>query len=181
MKMMQKEGIEWVRKRMYPLYKPFIEYFHRRKVHPHQLTAFSLLFGILAFVMLFENMVLFVFFGLIHLFFDGLDGAYARKTGKVTVEGELFDKGTDFFITILLVSKTIFFYSSPIYLIGFGIYILENIIFFGSMLESPVLSFRTMTIFLLALHMYSFLLLLLGIVGTFGLVYQIQYYLGGKK
>ena len=87
------------------------------KVHltANRLTLISLLCGIASAYFLFDNYLLFLIFGLLHLLGDGLDGVVARVQG-VSKYGPYLDFWSDRLIAVL-------------YLIKVGLYLQENYVF----------------------------------------------------
>ena len=95
---------------------PFILIIYRsilknKHIHPNVLTVFGTFFGLVASAcIIFEH---FLFGGIALLvsgFFDMLDGALARSSGKVTVFGGFLDSVLDRYTDLLVMGGIFFFY-----------------------------------------------------------------------
>src|SRR3989338_1201354 len=117
-------------------------------IKAYHLTLLSFVFGLLAVWFLFLSHTLFVIFGVLHLLFDALDGVLARAT-KVTVYGTYFDWASDQTVAVLLLAKIAFFFPSIFSWFTVFLYVVYLLFFFGSRLQLPPLSARTI-IFLLS-------------------------------
>ena len=80
-------------------------YFKILNLTANDITTLSLIFGIIAVVMLYKNnYILACVFFLISYFFDVLDGIYAREYNMVSEFGDYYDHIKDFLVIILYFS-----------------------------------------------------------------------------
>ena len=109
--MVHQSYIHWLKRRTNFLFEKPAQILGDLGVHPHVLTSIALISGLLSFYFLFENHVLFVFFGALHLLFDVFDGYVARYRNMETKFGDYFDHLGDKLIEFLLLGKFIFFFA----------------------------------------------------------------------
>lgn len=103
----------------YHLLRPIMESLHKRGIEPNTVTAFSFIFGLLAFWFLFRIHFLFVIFGLLHVILDVLDGNLARFSKKSTKFGYYFDYFNDRIIQLIIMLKVVLTFSPFWRMIGY--------------------------------------------------------------
>jgi len=103
--MFSQKWISKIKKEYGFLLKPILKFLDDNGVEPNVVTAFSLLFGVLAFYFLFLNHILFVIFGILHLICDIIDGNLARFRNRETKFGYYFDYISDRTVHVLLLIK----------------------------------------------------------------------------
>ncbi|MDO8656708.1 MAG: CDP-alcohol phosphatidyltransferase family protein [Nanoarchaeota archaeon] len=155
-------------------------------ITPNLMTMFSLLFGLASAYFLFEQYLLFLLFGILHLLADALDGAIASLKGETTF-GKYFDYGVDNLIALLLVLKVGYFLHDYYAYIVAGLYLLAQVVYIYSKLSAPVLFGRSVS--MIALFFYipvivsitSYLpvlvYLFVGIIAVYSLARQLQWFL----
>ena len=85
--------------------------FRNKRIHPNVLTVFGTFFGFVASAcIVFEHFLFGALALLLSGFFDMLDGALARSSGKVTVFGGFLDSVLDRYTDLLVMGGIFFFY-----------------------------------------------------------------------
>ncbi len=151
-----------------------------------QVTALSLISGLLAVYFLFTNYYLLVLFALLHLLFDGFDGVIARLT-KTSIAGKYLDLVTDNLVTIGVLIKTAIFLQDFYAFIAAGLFSLALTIHIISKLKAPILFIRTVSLIVLTIALnpsFPFAAILLtagylaaGGVSSYSLTRQLQWHL----
>ncbi len=165
---------------------PIAQFFHPLGITANLMTSFSLLFGFLSVYYLFNSYSLFIFFALLHLFADALDGVIARSL-KPTHFGEIFDFATDQLLVILLMLKIGWnFHDYYAYIVA-ALYFLAQLIYYLSKFETPILFTRTLTLILLSLTFIPLKILIFtipeityicsGVASVYSLAAQLPYLL----
>ncbi len=159
---------------------PLGQFFLRYKITANIMTLFSFLVGLGSVYFLFQNHLLFILLGLLHLTLDGLDGVIARAS-KPTLFGKYFDFVSDQLIGILLLLKIAI--TTQDYLV----YIITTIVFFAqlvyalSKLTAPVFFSRMILIFLLVFNQVALGFLVAGVIGLYTLAMQLVWFIQKKK
>lgn len=147
----------------------------RLGVPANVLTFLSLISGLAAVWFLFEDFWLFVLFGVLHLFFDAVDGVLARAEGP-TLFGHYFDSVADNLTTALLVLKYAFAFDSVFGFAAFGVYLLSMLVHWFSGLRAPAVFVRTLTLFLFFSQLSFLVPLVVGFVGVWSLLLQLRHF-----
>jgi len=154
------------------------------KLTPNVLTTFSLVCGLLSVYFLFQNYIWFVLFGVLHLFFDAMDGVAARAS-KSTKFGDYYDHLTDSLITLCALFKI------GMYLGDYYAYVVTAMVlvaqgtYYISKQKAPLLFTRTLTLIALILYapgtiLESSIMLVItylanGVAGAYSLGKQLQW------
>ena len=152
----------------------------------NQVTALSLISGLLAVYFLFTNYYLLVLFALLHLIFDGFDGVIARLT-KTSIDGKYLDLITDNMITLGILIKVAIFLQDLYAYIAAGLFLFALTSHLASKLEAPILFIRTASVIVLIIALnplFPFTTILLtagylaaGGVSLYSLTSQLQWHL----
>ncbi len=159
---------------------PLGKFFLHCHISANIMTFFSFLVGLGSIYFLFQNHLLFILLGLLHLALDGLDGVIARAS-KPTLFGKYFDFVSDQLIGILLLLKI------AITTQDYVVYIITAIVFFAqlvyalSKLTAPVFFSRMILIFLLVFNQVTLGFLVAGVIGLYSLAMQLVWVLQKKK
>ena len=150
------------------------KFFLNLGISANMMTTFSLLIGLVAVYFLFENHMLFIILGLVHLLADGLDGLIA-KASQSTRFGQYFDLISDRIVAFLILLKVALHLQDYYVFIIFGLYVLTQLVYFASRLKSPIVFIRTATIIATVIYVFYEPLLLIGylIAGVF-VVYSLS-------
>src|SRR3989344_1651483 len=105
--MVSETVVQWLKEETEPYIYPITKFLGRLHIHPHILTLFSFISGILATFFLFENHLLFILFALLHLFFDIFDGHVARYLRLESSFGAQVDRAVDRAVAFALLTKTV--------------------------------------------------------------------------
>jgi len=153
-------------------------------ITPNIMTTLSLLFGAASIYFLFQNYLLFLIFGILHLLADALDGVIASIQGE-SIFGKYFDHATDNIVVLLLIIKIGYFLQDYYAYIVAGLYLLAQLVYIYSKLNAPVLFGRSVS--LIALFFYisaivsitSYLpvlvYLFVGVIAVYSLAKQLQW------
>lgn len=141
----------------------------------NHLTFLSFICGLIAIYYLFEDHRLFVIFGLIHLFFDSIDGVLARLT-KITDFGKYFDFFTDRIITIALLTKTYLIVDESIVIIILMLTIITEAVYFFSDFQYPILFIRSTVMILFMLNIITVGYWVAGIISLYSIILQVNRY-----
>lgn len=147
----------------------------KRGITADHLTLLSFLAGLVAVFFLFRNHKLFILFGIIHLFFDGIDGVVARLT-KVTVFGTYFDFITDGLIGIFLLAKTFMVVNDYYIIVFIFLTIFTQMIYFFSHFTYPILFIRTTTMIIYMFNFITLGYLIVGVLSLYSLILQLHHY-----
>jgi phosphatidylglycerophosphate synthase len=167
--------LEKMRKLRSKQLRDIVKPLQRIGITANHLTLLSFLSGLVAIYFLFSNHTLFVLFGIIHLFFDSIDGVLARLT-NITTFGKYFDFFTDGFITIALLTKAYLFTDDYLVIIIIFLTIATQTIYFFSHFQYPILFVRTTTLILLMLHFVTLGILTAGILSLYSIALQVNHY-----
>ncbi|MBS3176192.1 CDP-alcohol phosphatidyltransferase family protein [Candidatus Woesearchaeota archaeon] len=163
--------MSWFREEAAIFTNPLARRLHKLGVKPNLITTLSFLSGLAAVYFLFYNHAIFVFFGVLHLLFDGLDGSLARVSQTSSLFGKWYDYATDRTITFLLLAKCALVYETVFWILlayfcHHLIYVLckgEIIVFYG----------RTILLVSLILGYDWFGLYAVGVIGMVGISAQV--------
>ena len=159
---------------------PAGKFFLKYHITANIMTSFSFLTGLGAVYFLFQNHLLFILLGLLHLTLDGLDGVIARAS-KPTTFGKNFDFVSDQLIGILLLLKiAIITQDYVVYLIT-AIVFLSQLVYALSKLTAPVFFSRMILIFLLVFNQVTLGFLVAGVIGLYTLAMQLVWVIRQKK
>ncbi len=163
-----KKLVTWFRKKTDNLVLPVVQVLARLGVHPNALTVCAFISGIVA--VFFLQTSLFFVFGMLHLFFDKVDGALARFAKQKSKVGFFLDHASDRSIeAFFLVQVASLFAVVPWVL---GLFIVYNIIF---LLRRRELFFARTILFLGAfLGLVELALIVAGVIYCIGLVIQVK-------
>lgn len=159
---------------------PLGKFFLLCHISANVMTLFSFLAGLGAIYFLFQNHLLFILLGLLHLALDGLDGVIARAS-KPTFFGKYLDFISDQLIGILLLLKI------AIITQDYVVYLITAIVFFAqlvyslSSLTAPVFFPRMILIFLLIFNQVTLGFLVAGIIGLYSLAMQLVWVLRNRN
>ena len=174
-----KRFLEKFREKRTVYFQSWGQFFLRLGITANIMTVISLLAGLGAVYFLFENNLLFIILGILHLIADGLDGVLARLSTP-TKFGEYFDYGTDRTITFLALIKIAWFINPYAYLVAL-LFLLTNIFYITADLKSPILFTRTIMIGLLILQLPSLAYIIVGIVSVYSLAVQVQWFVERRR
>ena len=149
-------------------------------ISANMMTVFALIVGIVAVYFLFNNHLLFVILGMVHLLADGLDGLIA-KASQPTKFGQYFDLISDRTIAFLILLKVALHLQDYYFFIILGLYVLTQLVYFFTRLEAPVVFIRTATMIGMTIYVLYEPLLIIGylIAGVFivySLALQLQWF-----
>jgi len=159
---------------------PIGKFLYKIGITANMMSFVSLLLGLSAIYFLFQNHLVFIILGILHLIADGLDGIIARAS-KSTELGKYFDLIFDRIVAFTALLKVAFYLGDNYFLIICGLFVLTQLIYFLSKLEYPIIFVRTTTLIVLAfspLHskilVYGYLVAGIFIVYSLGL--QLQWF-----
>ncbi len=150
--------------------------FSRLPFSPNVYTFLGLVSGCLGAYYLFVNHFLFIFFCLLHLFFDVCDGGLARYTQTTSRFGQWFDFTVDRVVQLLLLLKVAFLF--PWAFVVVGVYIVHNLVYVY--FQKTVYYSRTLMMGFFALQLYVVGVAFVGLVSVYGLFRQLFKSRGGR-
>ncbi len=152
-------------------------FFVKLYISANLLTTLALLSGFVCVYFLFANYWLFVLFGVLHLFFDSMDGVVARLTTPSRF-GHFYDICCDRLIELLLLIKIGYVSADYFAYLVVGITFLAQVFYFLSREKAPILFTRTL-VFLMLVVPFSlapvFAYLCSGVAGVYTLARQLQW------
>lgn len=151
--------------------------FVRLHLSANILTTLALLCGLVSVYFLFQTYWLFVLFGILHIFFDSMDGVVARLT-KPSRFGHFYDICCDRLIELLFLVKVGYVLQDYFAYLVVGITLLAQIFFFMSREQAPILFTRTLVFVMLVIPLsFSPILAYLcsGVASMFVLARQLQW------
>ncbi len=173
--------MDFMRKLRSELFYPLAEQLRKLSITANQLTALSFLCGLISVYFLFRIHWLFIFFALLHLFLDGLDGVLARIT-ETTERGKFFDHSVDRMIIFLVMLKSYFYFGDYIILVFTFLLLAKDLIYLFSKMKYPAWFARTTVVIIyffgpVISWAYTLGGLVAGVVAVYSLLLQLAYFL----
>ena len=153
--------------------EPVTRFLASLQIHPHVFSGLSLFCGFLSFLFLFNNHVLFVSFGVLHLFFDIFDGKVARYKRQTSVLGYYIDHGGDRFIAFLWMSKFVAFFAS--YLWWALVLVVVNSLLYHLFRLEYAFFIRSLLLFFFSFTLFYFGFVFASTLVFLGLLFQIGF------
>ncbi len=161
------------------------DFFLKYGISANVMSFFSIFLGCGAAYFLFQNYLLFVLFGILHILADALDGILARK-GQTTLLGKYLDHILADGLVVVFILIKIGWYLQDYYgYVTAGMYLLSLLVYAASRLEAPMLFTRTITVVGAMLYLPFFPItallvlnyLISGVAAAWCLALQLQWYL----
>lgn len=145
-------------------------------VSANVVTLLSLLSGLAAVWFVFSVHIYFVFFGVLHLLFDALDGVVAREGGGSTF-GKYFDAVADNMLVVMLLGKAFLTFDNFFYAVIGGLYMVQIALFLFSRMRAPAVFGRSVLLIAFFLGLYYAGAVAVGAAAMYGLFLQLHYQL----
>ena len=160
--------------------EPLASFFLKIKITANRMTFLSLLCGLLSVYYLFNNYYLFILFGILHLFGDGLDGIIARISTP-NKYGQYFDLISDRIVALLLLLKIAFYLQDYYAYLAAILLVITQSIHFFSKLKYQALYSRTFVLIILIFNLPVLAYLTAGVISLYSLVLQFSDFLEQRK
>lgn len=139
------------------------------KINPSLISILGLVFGIISVYYLFNSVLMFGLFFVLHVLCDVLDGNLARSLGVSSYSGFLMDFTVDRIVQFFVMLKYYLVFGNMFVVLVF--YVLHNLLFFVS---DEVYYTRTLMGVLFIFGFFYLGMILVGLVTFYGLAVQLK-------